>query len=343
VATQYRRALVRCLAIGTAALLAAGILPAATGQAAPGPSLASVQRQIVALQLEADTAVEDYDAAALALASARRRSAAAVDRLARQRVATEALRARLSSFAAAAYRSGGVGQFASLVLTSDPTTFLDRAAALDQIAQSQADAVRQFQLAVAALAEVEVAARQQAAAAAAVERRMADRRAAIEHSLWAEQALLARLKPLERRRLQEAQQAQDRLVSSRAPSPPTTAPAAHGSGRGAVAVRFAYSQLGKPYQWGASGPGSYDCSGLTMAAWAAAGVPLPHSSGGQFGSGTHIPFAALIPGDLVFYGHPIHHVGIYVGSGLMISSPHTGTVVKIQSASRGDFAGAVRP
>lgn len=339
----YRSALVRCLTVGAAALVAAGVLPAATGSAEPRPTVAAVQRDIAKLRLQVDTAVEDYDAAGLALAAARRRTAAATDRLARQRATTEALRARMSAFAAAAYRSGGAGQFATLVLTSDPTTFLDRAAALDQIAQGQADSVRDFQAATRALADAEVAARQELAGAQALERRIRDRRAAIERSLRAEQALLARLQPLERRRLQEAEQARDRALSSRAPASTVGAPAGRGSGRGAAAVGFAYAQLGKPYHWGSSGPGSYDCSGLTMAAWAAAGVHLPHSSRAQYGSGVHVPFSALVPGDLVFYGQPIHHVGIYVGNGMMISSPHTGTVVKIQNAGRGDFVGAVRP
>lgn len=339
----YRHVLVRFLVVGTAALVGAGVLPAASSTAEPRPSLAAVAQSIAALRLQADAAVEDYDAAVVALQAARRRSALAAERLARQRVRTEASRARMSSFAAAAYRSGAVDQFTNLILTSDPATFLDRAGALDQIARNQADVVRDFQAASRALAGTEAAARADLAAQQALERRMAARRDAIELSLTAEQALLARLQPLERRRLQAAEQAADLAASGSAPSPASAPALAAGRGRGAIAARFAFAQLGKPYHWGSAGPGSYDCSGLTMAAWAAAGVHLPHSSGGQFVAGAHVSQSSLMPGDLVFYGRPIHHVGVYVGGGRMISSPHTGTVVKIQNAFRADFVGAVRP
>lgn len=110
-----------------------------------------------------------------------------------------------------------------------------------------------------------------------------------------------------------------------------------------MAVASAYEQLGKPYVWGAAGPSSFDCSGLTMFVWEMAGVFLPHSSQAQYGSGMHVSQSSLQPGDLVFYGSPIHHVGIYVGGGKMISAPHTGDVVRVQAALRADYVGAVRP
>lgn len=339
---SYRRALVRCLCVGAAMLMTAGALPA-TSSAEPRPSLSTVAGSIAQLRLQADIAVEEYDAAATALSAARRKGAVAAERLARSRARTEATRARMTAFAAAAYRSGGTDQFAALVLTSDPATFLDRAAALDQIARDQSEAVREFQAAARELAEGEALAKAAVAEQQALERRMAARRDAVAALLRAEQGLLARLQPSERQRLQAAEAATDRAASTAAPAPPVRPRSAIGSGRGATAARFAYAQLGKPYHWGSSGPGSYDCSGLTMAAWAAAGVYLPHSSGGQYNSGTHVSSSQLQPGDLVFYGRPIHHVGIYVGGGRMISSPHTGTVVKIQNAFRGDFVGGVRP
>ena len=120
------------------------------------------------------------------------------------------------------------------------------------------------------------------------------------------------------------------LISSRSTSVPLASIPA--TGRAAVAIRFAYAQLGKPYRWGAAGPGAYDCSGLTMTAWHASGVSLPHSAQAQFASRPHVATGALRPGDLVFFGSPIHHVGLYIGGGNMIAAPHTGDVVKIQPA-----------
>ncbi|BEP13156.1 hypothetical protein acdb102_14670 [Acidothermaceae bacterium B102] len=114
------------------------------------------------------------------------------------------------------------------------------------------------------------------------------------------------------------------------------------SSRASLAVRAAYRQLGAPYDWAADGPQSFDCSGLTAYAWAAAGVSLPHSSQAQYGVGAHVSRSQLSPGDLVFFGSPIHHVGIYVGGGQMIDAPQTGDVVRVQSIDRSDYTGAVR-
>ncbi len=117
---------------------------------------------------------------------------------------------------------------------------------------------------------------------------------------------------------------------SRAPQPiPTNLPAP--SGRAGAAIQFAMAQLGKPYVYAATGDASYDCSGLTMRAWGAAGVSLPHYSGAQYAMFPHVPLDQLQPGDLVFRGSGgSQHVSLYIGNGMVISAPHTGDVVKIQ-------------
>lgn len=118
-------------------------------------------------------------------------------------------------------------------------------------------------------------------------------------------------------------------------------PAVRGSAGKAVAT--ARAQLGKPYEWAAEGPDSYDCSGLTLYAWKSAGVSLPHSSRAQYSSLPHVSRSQLQPGDLVFFGSPIHHVGIYEGGGVMINAPETGETVRRDSIARADYAGAARP
>jgi cell wall-associated NlpC family hydrolase len=110
-----------------------------------------------------------------------------------------------------------------------------------------------------------------------------------------------------------------------------------------VAVDTARAQLGKPYVYAGSGPDVFDCSGLTMYAWAAAGVSLPHNAEAQYVSLPHVSQSELEPGDLVFYGAPIHHVGIYVGGGTMIEAPYTGVDVRYHTIYRSDYAGAARP
>ena len=109
---------------------------------------------------------------------------------------------------------------------------------------------------------------------------------------------------------------------------------AHGS-----VVTYAKSRLGLPYVWAASGPRSFDCSGFTMWCYRQIGISLPHSSRAQINVGQRVSRANIQPGDLVFFGSPIHHVGMYVGGGMMIHSPNTGSVVKYSPAFRGDYAG----
>ena len=98
-----------------------------------------------------------------------------------------------------------------------------------------------------------------------------------------------------------------------------------------AAISYAEAQLGKPYQYGAAGPDSFDCSGLTMEAWAAAGAGLPHSAAGQWNDTVRVSYSQLEPGDLVFFYQPVDHVGIYVGNGTMINAPHTGANVEYDS------------
>jgi len=120
------------------------------------------------------------------------------------------------------------------------------------------------------------------------------------------------------------------------PSPPVKSGAS-------AAVNTAKAQLGKPYVYGGAGPDNFDCSGLTMYAWRAGGVGLPHSAAMQYNAIAHIPLSALAPGDLLFYGTDLHHVGIYVGSGQMIEAPYTGANVRYASIYRSDLFGAGRP
>ena len=129
------------------------------------------------------------------------------------------------------------------------------------------------------------------------------------------------------------------FASGGVPANPAPAP----NPRAQKAVDAALSQTGKPYQWGAAGPDSYDCSGLTMWAWAQAGVSLPHNSGAQYNATPRLSQSELEPGDLVFFGSPIHHVAMYIGNGQMVEAPYSGTRVRVVPFGRSDYVGAGRP
>jgi cell wall-associated NlpC family hydrolase len=118
------------------------------------------------------------------------------------------------------------------------------------------------------------------------------------------------------------------------PAPP---PAPAPSSGAAAALAYARAQVGKPYLWGGSGPDAFDCSGLTMRAWEAGGISLPHYARAQYADTAHVAIADLKPGDLVFYGSDLHHVGIYVGGGQMINAPTTGSFVRYDNIFRPDL------
>jgi cell wall-associated NlpC family hydrolase len=322
-------------------LLGVVVVPATGVLAEPPISPAAARRELARLDAEVDDAVEEYNDARIALTKAQRHAAAVQARVAKAEAALTAHRRRMGGFISAAYQSGGIDTFVTLMTEAEPTTFLDQAAALDQIARDQAGQLRELKAAARRLKAQQEEAKAAVEATRAVERRLAAARTAIESRLARQQQLLdivesraaraARLaRAAEQARRQRATRSTGRVYSGTA------------SGRAKIAVTEAYRQLGKPYRWGAAGPNSFDCSGLTMWVWGKAGVSLPHSSRAQYGYGRHVSRSELLPGDLVFFGHPIHHVGIYVGNGQYIAAPHTGDVVGFRSVNRGDWAGATR-
>jgi cell wall-associated NlpC family hydrolase len=183
----------------------------------------------------------------------------------------------------------------------------------------------------------------------AVQNKLADRQAKYAGIKNEIAAIEAAERAAERRAAEAARRAaaeaarQAQAAARPAPQPSSdNAPTPTRAARGCV-VGIAMQYLGVPYVWGGSSPSGFDCSGFTMYVYRQVGVSLPHSSRAQIGSGQQVSRSDLQPGDLVFFGSPIHHVGIYVGGGSYIHSPHTGDVVKISPLDRGDYAGACRP
>lgn len=186
------------------------------------------------------------------------------------------------------------------------------------------------------------------AAALAAEQRLTALREEIEGKLAAQQdeisELNAAIEAAERRAAAAAAAAAEEAAEAPTVTPPAPVAAAPAPNKGAqAAVDAALSQLGKPYEWAAEGPDSYDCSGLTLWAWAHAGVSLPHNSGMQYAATPRVDRSDWQPGDLLFFGSPIHHVGMYIGDGQMVEAPYTGSQVRVNSAIRSDYVGAGRP
>lgn len=336
------RSILRVRLLVSVSLLTAGFFAAGVpvGNADPRPSVSQVQARIAALDDRAEQYAEAYNAARGRLATLQRRTVTAQDRLDRARAASNRLRGRIAAAASAAYRGGGLDEIVTLVTTKDPASFLDRAVSLDHVSRYQADALFQYSVAQHSLRSAKADLAAQLSAQRAEVRRLAAAKSQVERLIAQQQSALGQLRAADRARL-AAQQTQVRAAAYAARAT-YNGPA---SGLAAVAVRAAYDQLGKPYQWGAAGPDSFDCSGLTMYAWGQAGVSLPHYTGAQYSAGRHVSESDLRPGDLVFFYSDLHHVGIYIGGGRFIHAPHTGTVVQIASLSgsyQSNYAGAVR-
>jgi cell wall-associated NlpC family hydrolase len=364
----------------TTAVLMSG-LPSGAVHADPSRATEQAAAELERLNTVVDSAVEDFHDAEIAVAKAQRADAAARLALTQAQQRVSELQAGLADVAAAAYRSGGASPVLALIVSGSAEGFVEGASSLEHVARSKADRLAEFAVARRDLERQAAASARELTKLRALESRLAAKRAEIEAAVERQTALLKKLRAADKRREAAERAAAARAAAARAAeerarraaaeaarvaasratrsrttdradsddgdddSDGTSEPTAPvpSSGRGAIAVRFAYAQLGKPYRWAADGPGSYDCSGLTMAAWAAAGVSLSHSSRMQINEGRRVSWSQLQPGDLVFYGSPIHHVGIYIGGGRKIAAPQTGDVVKIASASRPDYVGATRP
>jgi cell wall-associated NlpC family hydrolase len=340
-----RRTLV---ALCTAAVTCVGGLALAPiGHADPSLTLDQVKTRVDDLHHQAEQATERYNAATDKLAEIQLRLQSAQANVERQQLRVGELTADMGGFAAATYRAGGLDPTLNALLADDPAEFLAQASVIDAYARQQAD-----QLAVVAaerqrLEQDRLLADEELNRLKAVEAELAAEKATVEKHLAEAQELLDGLEAEEQAQLDAERTAREREAAAEQASrgggeeeAPADVPA---SGRAQIAVDFALAQLGEPYSYGSEGPDSWDCSGLTMKAWAAAGVSLPRSSGAQIGVGTRVSLSQLQPGDLVFFYSPISHVGIYLGGGELVHATHPGDVVSIDPISTMPFAGATRP
>jgi peptidoglycan DL-endopeptidase CwlO len=326
------------LAVCTAAVTAVVVIPGAS-QAEPRLTLDQVKRQVGDLDHKAEIATEQYNEAQGKLRTLEQRLAQYQAAVQKQQAKVTALQHGMGAVAAAQYRSGGMDQTLQLLLSDDPELFLERSAALNQITDRQAEALRRIRVERQELAQHKLAASQQLADLQQTRNELAKRKAEVEANLQKAQRLLNSLSAADRRRLQQQQRAsrdQDRAE----PVPVYDGPA---SSKGETVARFALAQVGDGYVWGATGMRVWDCSGLTAKAWEQVGVKIPHSSREQYNSGRKIPKTSLQRGDLVFSYSPISHVGIYIGGGRMVDAANPRAGVRITSINSMPYAGAVRP
>lgn len=364
--TRVRSSLRILVAVLALALVATVTPGAATATATTKQQIQAVQRKADALGRKVSVLAEQYDVARIHLAAAQRRSNRVEKQVKAQQANVERMRKKISALAASAYM-GGPADLSALVTARSPQDFLDKASSLELLSDQDRRSIASFSKASDQLATQRAAAAKALTAQRKLTASIGNTRSTILSALAKQKKLLAQLKTKAAREAQAKaraaaqrraeQRAKARAAAARASratrqptSSPTSSPSNPPSTSGKVSkvIAYAQAQIGKPYQWGADGPSSFDCSGLTMMAWRQAGVSLPHSSSMQYSSGgPHVSKSQLRPGDLVFFYQPISHVALYVGNGRMITAPQTGENVKYadftSSYYQSNYSGAVRP
>ncbi len=311
---------------------------ASTTPAMAAPSLQSVQRQIIALQEQAAASAEGAQAAKVQLDQLTRTLTGIRQQAATQGANVNQLRKSLGAIAIAQYQSGGLGQGLELLFSSDPTLYLSSAGSLDAITRRKSLQLHRYAAARQRLDATTLTVNDKLSLVRATQARLAAQTAMANSKLKDVEQLLSKLKKADRIRLAKLTAKANDSVQR---SSQAFAKGMGGlSGRGGIAIRFALKQIGDWYVFGAAGMIYWDCSGLTMRAYQAAGVSLPHSAAAQSNYGKRVPLNALRPGDLVFFGSPISHNGIYLGGGRMVDAPHTGARVRV--VSFGSFYGDLR-
>ncbi|MEV8555364.1 NlpC/P60 family protein [Streptomyces sp. NPDC051917] len=361
----------RTPALATAALTSMAVLSqtaeAAPRTDHAKPSLEEVEKKVDDLYRQAESATEKYNAAKERTGKQRGRVDALRDDLARRTERLNKAREELGSFAAAQYRTGAAApDTATFLLANDPQDYFDQTQlmnrltsrekrAVDDYIGEQATTMKKRREAAQSLQTLNDSQHDLQTAKSTVQKKLASARELLSQLNAQEKARLA---AIEREKQQEAarkaaelakqQAAQQQAAQQQADS---SSSSSTGSGSGSTgsdssgstttsssydtkaekAIAFARAQIGKPYVWGATGPDSYDCSGLTQAAWKAAGVTLPRTTYDQVDAGTTVSLADARPGDLIFFYDDISHVGVYIGNGMMIHAPKPGAYVREES------------
>ena len=318
----------------------AGIGVSAALPANAEPSITTVQQRVDRLYHQAEIASEHYNAARDSLQSSRSKLRALDADLSHQETTVNAMRQQVASLVVDQYQGQALSTAGQLMLSNRPGAFVDNLNAVSAYNTQRSQLMQQFTDELQRLHLRKQAVADEVGALSKTKQTLAKEKAQVDAKAADAKQLLDKLKADQRRKLMAAQTSAAPAASTAAATTTTSVPA---SGRAAAAVHFAMAQVGKAYVYGAAGPNAYDCSGLTMAAWGAAGVALPHSASAQYSSGPHIAESDLQPGDLVFYYSPISHVGMYIGNGMIVNAENPSVGVTVTSLHSMPYVGAVRP
>lgn len=291
------------------------------------PTVAEIERQIDEDWNKLEPIIERHNATRQDLAAKRKQADALAAQIKPLQAQVDAAMQKVSALAVRAYKGENVLTINAVLGSSSPGEVVGQLELLDRFAERQQRDVQQ----VADLRD-----------------QLTAKKAPLDEIV----AQLARAEAQLAAKKKEINAEIDRLQKLRlrvygngggGPLRPAPCPASYPGGASGVAVKFACAQIGKPYVWGAEGPNSYDCSGLMLAAWAKAGVSLPHNAAQQRGVTATVSRSELRPGDLVFYYADLHHVGMYVGGGWVVHASRAGVPIKMKRLDDGPIHSFGRP
>jgi cell wall-associated NlpC family hydrolase len=306
--------------------------------AAPQPTVGQVQARVNQLTSQFDKVSVQLDQASQQLSAAQSKLSHVRAHLDYANARFRAAQASVAQAAAAAFEDSGATSIAGVLTSGDPSVVLQQGSLLMEMSGQRNAQTRQLLADAGELAGVEQQMQRTEDGIAALDSQLAAQKNSLGQLLTTEKATLASLTVPQQQTV-----AGNSIGAGGTTTATYTGPTSTQAER---AVAFAYAQLGKPYQWGATGPGSYDCSGLAQAAWAAAGVAIPRDTYEQWAALPHISSSAIQPGDLLYYDG-VGHVAVYVGDGYIIDAPQTGMDVQKIPMNTGwyasTFVGAARP
>jgi cell wall-associated NlpC family hydrolase len=326
--------------LALAAVLAA-VFSTVPAHAAPPATSAEAAQLVAAKGHELEVITEEFNEAREALRGHQATATAAAAELEAATARLAAAQQHVRGIARSAYTGEGLGSLRAMLVSGSADEFVDRMTTLQTIAGHQNAILGDAAVANVAAAQAQATAQRAAADAQKQYDDVAARQTALQAQVDEFRAAFDRLSAQEQRQAIDSSHGERASRDERQPVAAATGPVVADSQAAQIAIDTAMAQRGKPYVWAASGPRSFDCSGLTAFAFKAAGVSLPHSSRLQAQLGQPVSRDALQPGDLVFFYSPVSHVGIYIGNGQMVHAPTSGDVVKVAPIMAG-FSGARR-
>jgi cell wall-associated NlpC family hydrolase len=314
-----------------ALVIGAGILYPIPVNAAP--NLIEVQGRVRDLQEQATEAAEGAQEAKVQLAKLKKTLDTVQQQASQQGASVTALNKTIGTIANERYKAGPLSQSLELLFSTDPGLYLSAAGSLEAVTRQKTADLKKFSVATQRLTATSLTVADKLAMVKAAEAKFTKQLALANSKLKEAEELLAKLTAAERERL--AKLNNDEEDADQQKSLSDAGKYSGVSGRAGTAIKYALAQIGDKYVFGADGLTYWDCSGLTMRAFGAAGVSLPHSSRAQYRYGKAIARKDLQPGDLVFFGKPISHVAIYLGPDRMLHAPRSGSRVKIANMDMG--------